>query len=260
MSASIAMIGFGALGGSAYQMLLAMGASVAGVLVPHDSQISQGPPVARSLAELLALKPSVVIECAGQGALRDYGPQVLAAGIDLVPASVGLFADQGFLDVMLNAAEKGGSVIRVPSGAMVGIDGLSAARLVGVERVTYRGTMAPQALKNFQATGTIEGRVLAYEGTAREAVFKFPKNANLTATIALASVGFDKTRVELYVDPTVTSNIHELEASGDFGSIHVKVSGRRISESSPSSRIVAGSLVQAAVGSNFTRLSGASKV
>lgn len=137
---------------------------------------------------------------------------------------------------------------------MVGIDGLAAATLVGVESVVYRGTMAPGALQNYANGDAVLTRTVAYRGTAREAVPKFPKNANLTGTIALAGVGFDRTRVELVVDPDVTASLHELEASGAFGHFIVRVSGNRISDSSPSSRIVAGSLVQAALGSGFSRL------
>lgn len=56
------------------------------------------------------------------------------------------------------------------------------------------------------------------------------------------------------MDPGVKANVHELEACGAFGSFRVRVEGNRISEASPSSRIVAGSLVQAALGSGYTLL------
>ncbi|CPL54796.1 L-aspartate dehydrogenase [Bordetella pertussis] len=84
---------------------------------------------------------------------------------------------------------------------------------------------------------------------------RFPKNVNLTGTIALAGIGFDRTRVEMLIDPDATANVHELLARGEFGDFHARVSGLRISESSPSSRIVAGSLAQAALGSGFLALS-----
>jgi aspartate dehydrogenase len=69
----------------------------------------------------------------------------------------------------------------------------------------------------------------------------------VTATIALAGVGFERTEVELVVDPEAVDNRHEIAASGFFGTFAVTVQGRRISPSSPSSRLVAGSLLSAAV-------------
>ena len=70
----------------------------------------------------------------------------------------------------------------------------------------------------------------------------------------MAGVGFDNTHVELIVDPSVSRNVHVLEASGAFGEFSVQVSGHRISETSPSSRIVPGSIAQAALGTGYTLL------
>jgi len=171
-----------------------------------------------------------------------------------VPASVGALVDEPYRMSLIRAAGKRSRQIRIPSGAMTGIDGLAAARLAGLDSVLYRGTMPAHALRNFEARTPILRKTLVFQGSANEAVSRFPKNANLTGTIALAGIGFEATRVELYIDPDTEANIHELMASGAFGEFHVRVSGHRISETSPSSRIVPGSLVQAALGSAFILL------
>lgn len=139
------------------------------------------------------------------------------------------------------------------SGAIPGIDGLVAARHVGIDSVLYRGTVPPQGL---EGVGPVQGqdKVLVFRGTAREAVSRFPKNVNLTGTIALAGIGFDRTRVEVWVDPIAKTNLHELYAEGTFGKFSVSISGVRIAPGSPSSRLVTGSLVQAALGSNYTSM------
>jgi len=202
----------------------------------------------------LAQHPTVIVECAGQAALAQYGREILGAGVHLVPASVGALVDDGLRRSLLDAAMANHSQLRLPSGAIAGIDGLAAARHGGVDKVLYRGTMSPASLQRY-VDEPLPEQGLVFSGPARVAVSKFPKNANLTGTIALAGIGFDETQVEMHTDPTVDSNIHELIVQGDFGHFHVKVSGRRISDTSSTSRIVAGSLAEAALGSAFLNLS-----
>ena len=62
-----------------------------------------------------------------------------------------------------------------------------------------------------------------YDGTAREAVAKFPKNVNVAATISLGGLGFDKTKVQVVADPTVNQNIHEIRARGAFGTFEIRL-------------------------------------
>lgn len=256
MGIRIGLIGYGTLGqaGAAHVAALNGACSISGVLVRASGIGRTGYLRASTdVEEFMAFGHDVVIECAGQQALRDYGVAVLAHGVDLVPASVGALVDDGLRNALRAAAQAKGSVVRLPSGAIAGIDGLAAARHAGIDEALYRGTMPPHALK---APGAAQLRVrtVVFEGTAREAAAKYPKNANLTGMIALAGAGFDKTRVELIADPAVERNVHELRVNGAFGEFEVRVSGRRISDTSPSSWLVAGSLVQAATGSNFTRL------
>jgi aspartate dehydrogenase len=58
---------------------------------------------------------------------------------------------------------------------------------------------------------------LIFEGTADEAIAGFPQNINVSATLALAGVGFEKTIVRIAVDPTSTHNVHVIEVEGEFG-------------------------------------------
>jgi aspartate dehydrogenase len=62
-----------------------------------------------------------------------------------------------------------------------------------------------------------------FRGSAREAVYRFPANANVAAISALAGIGFDRTNVELVADPNIGENCHHLTACGDFGALHIKV-------------------------------------
>ena len=64
-----------------------------------------------------------------------------------------------------------------------------------------------------------------FTGTAREAATKFPANANVAATIALAGLGMDETMVELTVDPTINKNKHTIVAEGGFGQMTIELVG-----------------------------------
>jgi aspartate dehydrogenase len=165
---------------------------------------------------------------------------------------MGLFADNAVLAQFRDAAREGRSRMRIPCGAVAGIDGLRAARRLGLDSVTYRFVMSPGAWPHTVAAGSgVAGRsaseTVVFRGRAAEAARSYPRHANLTATIALAGLGLDRTDVEFVVDTLAVRNRHEIEAAGYFGSLSVVVEGHRISESSPSSRLVAGSLLDAAV-------------
>jgi aspartate dehydrogenase len=67
-----------------------------------------------------------------------------------------------------------------------------------------------------------EPRVV-YEGRAKEAVLKFPQNVNVAATLSLAGLGPERTRVRIVADPTVDRNIHEIHAEGAFGSFEIRL-------------------------------------
>ncbi len=252
----IGLIGLGAIGGAIVEtaarlpeQCMVVGALVTGTPRPRPAVAF---PCVQRLPDLLRVGADVVIECAGQVALREHGPAVLASGCDLVPASIGLFADPEAMRLFVDPARAGRGQIRLSSGAVAGIDGLLGARMLGLDQVRYRFVMSTQAWAHAidpatSMPGRTASETIVFRGLAREAARLFPRHANVTATISLAGAGFENTEVELVVDAEAVDNRHEIEASGYFGRMSVGVTGRRISSSSPSSRLVAGSLLAAAV-------------
>jgi len=235
----VALIGFGAIGRAVAEGLLAdaAGPALVGVLVRPGRvdearrALPAGVAVAATLPELLALGPDLVVECAGQEAVRALGEEVLAAGPDLMVISTGALAEARVHDRLVARARAAGSRVLVPAGAIAGLDGLGALRLAGLTRVTYVSVKPPEAWRGTPAEdsvdlGALREPAIVFEGSAREAALAFPKNANLAATVALAGLGLDATRVRLVADPAASGNTGRIEAESAIGTMRVEMAGR----------------------------------
>ncbi len=271
MPVRLGLIGLGAIGTLVVELARRSPAVIelvgAVVADPLRARAADAPPCVADAAALLARRPDCVIECGGQQALARHGAAVLEAGVDLVPASVGLLADDVERARLERAAQRGRGRLRLSAGAIVGIDGLIAARHVGLDQVVFRSVMSEAAWATHAASAHVSQRAsepaggdaattgvplapsqrLVFRGSAREAARRYPKHANLAATIALAGLGFERTQVELVADARATRNRHAIHASGAFGRFELEVQGERIAAHSASSRLVAGSLLATAL-------------
>jgi aspartate dehydrogenase len=232
----IALIGYGAIADDVVRCLEVRGeiSSLAGILVRPQQLPRLRPkasgrfPLVEELAALLDLEPAIVIEAAGHEAVARLGAAVLARRIDLLIASVGALADRKLAQALVAAAPTG-TELWIAAGAVAGIDGLLAARTAGLRSVTYTSLKAPEAWNGTPAQEVLAGesaqtgRVIFFRGSAREAAAKFPQNANVAATIALASLGLDRTRVLLGSDPHVSGPLGIIEAEGEFGRFNFEI-------------------------------------
>ena len=177
---------------------------------------------------LIELAPAVVAECAGHGAMRQYAPALLSHGIDVICSSVGVLADREFEAQVAKASADGGGRLWIPSGAVAGIDGLLAARTAGLNEVTYTSIKPPAAWDGTPGERLLvgaarEARTAFFEGSAREAATQYPQNANVGATVSLAGLGLDRTRVRLVSDPSATGPLGIIEAEGGFGRMRFEI-------------------------------------
>jgi len=156
------------------------------------------------------------VEAASVEAVQTYGCQALESGKDLVILSVGALADSEFREKICDIARRHNRKIHVPSGAIMGLDNLKIGSVSELHSVTLRTTKPPHSLGS-----TAETRTLLFSGTADECVRRYPKNANVSIALELA-VEHD-VQVELWADPAVSNNIHEIIVSGEFGEVYTKV-------------------------------------
>ncbi|MCA0848782.1 aspartate dehydrogenase [Salipiger thiooxidans] len=219
----VGLIGYGAIGQSVARLLLAQPGHALGIVtrsVPEDG-FGPGTEALGDLEALLDWRPDAVIEAASAEAFAAFAPACLEAGIDVVAASVGALQDAALHERIKRLCDRTGSRLVVPSGAVGGIDHIAAAALHPETRVTYISRKPPAAWVAELATlglseASQKGPVTLFEGDAREAAARYPKNLNAGLTIALAA-GFERTSVQVLADPAATGNTHEIRIEGPLG-------------------------------------------
>ena len=217
--------------------------------LPADKNSVGNHPVVQTWEDLRALRPELIVECAGHSAVRAYGVKALNAGIDLIVVSTGSLADENLCHDLKTAAERSTAQLKLPAGALPGVDALSAGRLAGLRKVTLRSSKPPKAWSGTPAEkkldlAAITEPTVIFSGNAREAALAFPKNANVAATAALAGLGFEATTVTLVADPNVTHNAHRLEAEGAFGRLILEINANPSPDNPKTSHMAALSIMR----------------
>lgn len=248
----LTLIGFGAIGRSVYQRMLGH----PGVLITHivvskgkvaalQTELGLGVTVTHQVPETTPL----VLECAGHTALTAHVLPALRRGTECAVLSIGALSEPGLPEQLQAAAEHGGTQLHLLAGAIGGVDALSAALQAGLDSVTYIGRKPPAGWRGSPAEQLVNLDALTeptviLEATAREAARLYPKNANVAATLSLAGLGLDHTLVRLIADPGVTDNIHEFEAKGAFGEMHVRMRGKPLADNPKTSALTVLSAVR----------------
>ena len=223
------IIGFGRIGRRLEQRL----PGAAAILVRSLQASAVGKTACTTIDAFIAAKPAIAIECASGPALVEYGPKLLAAGIDLVPLSLTAFADPAVERRLIEAAESGPGRLEIAPGAIGTLDLLATAREDGLRRVVYRQIKPPAmwrltpaaALADLSAIGV---RQVFFRGSVREVARHMPGNLNTSVGVALAGLGLDGTEAELVADPAISETAHELEVHAAPGNAALKLGGRDV--------------------------------
>jgi aspartate dehydrogenase len=168
-----------------------------------------------------ASRADFLVECA----VADVVKEVLDASMkhhrDCLIMSVGGLLDH--LDLLEKAREQGIQV-RVPSGALCGLDGIRAAMEAGLHSVTLTTRKPPKGLAGAPylvehgiSLDNLTEPMVIFEGTALEAFKAFPQNVNVAGALSIMGIGPVETRVRIIADPRATANVHEVVAEGAFG-------------------------------------------
>jgi aspartate dehydrogenase len=123
---------------------------------------------------------------------------------------------------LIALARQNGGQIAVPTGALIGLDAVTAAaegKIQSVRMVTRKPLNglagAPYLVENNIDIAGITEPLKIFEGTARDAAKGFPANLNVAVALSLAGLGPDRTTLQIWADPTVTRNVHCVEVESD---------------------------------------------
>ena len=256
---NIALIGCGAIGRSVLELLqtqphITTGWIVVSRTTPELLQTAQRLAPHAQVVQALPVdaSPDLLVECAGHSALTQHVQPALQRGIAAVVTSIGALSAPGMVEAIEAAARQGGTQVQLLSGAIGGIDALASAKVGGLDHVTYTGRKPPLSWSGTPADAlcdlaTLREALCIFEGTAREAAQLYPKNANVAATVSLAGLGLDHTRVRLWADPAVSDNVHHVQASGAFGSLELTLRGKPLVTNPKTSALTVYSVVRAIV-------------
>ncbi len=193
------------------------------------AELKNAAPQVLAIAEM-AQHVDLIVEAASQMAVPEVASTALSAGCDVMIMSIGAFADEKLRDTIFGLAKEQGCKVYLPSGAIVGLDGLKSAMSADVYSVTLttqkppRGLAgAPYIVRNNIDLDKITSRTVIFDGTANEAVKAFPANVNVAASLSIAGIGFERTKVRVVADPSLSTNVHEISVEGEFGKFNTKV-------------------------------------
>ena len=222
----IAVAGLGAIG---TRVVEALDRGIDGLVLTAVSV--QNPDKHRSRLASLTRPPAVlpiealvdvadtVIECAPSKLVRSIVAPFVSKGKTAIVLSAGALLDH---EDLIELAQQNGGQIVVPTGALIGLDAVTAAavgKIHSVRMVTrkpVRGLAgAPYIVENNIDIEHITEPLKIFDGSAREAAKGFPANVNVAAALSLAGIGPDRTTIEIWADPALTRNIHRIEVDSD---------------------------------------------
>lgn len=161
----------------------------------------------------------MVVEAAPAAVFEQIVGPAASAGRIAVVSSAGALLPR--MHLVEQAKASGGRII-VPTGALLGLDAVRAAAEGAVESVTLVTRKPPRGLAGapyLEQNGidvlAITAPTRVFAGSAREGAKGFPANVNVAAALALAGIGPDRTRLEIWADPTVTRNTHTVKVEAD---------------------------------------------
>ena len=250
----VGIAGFGTIGGGVGR---ALDAGIEGLVLEAVSGRDEAKAKAASAKlkrpvdvvspEDLAKRCDVIVDAAPAAAFASIAEPVVKAGKILVTVSgAALLRNTHVIDL---AKASGGRII-LATGALLGLDAVRAAAETEIHSVTMVTRKPPHTLlgsphlveNNIDVTNVKEP-LKVFDGTAREGAKGFPANVNVAAALGLAGIGVDRTKLQIWADPTVTRNTHTIKVDADSARFEMTIENVPSPEKPATGKITALSVI-----------------
>ena len=175
----------------------------------------------------LAERVDIVVECVPKAVFREIAEPALARGRVLITVSgAALLVTSDLVEL----AQQNGGRILLASGAILGLDALRAAAEGNIKSVTMVTRKPPRSLRGapyLEERGididALDGPLRVFEGSAAEGAQGFPSNVNVAAAVGLAGIGPQRTRLEIWADPSAERNMHTVRVEADSARFEMSI-------------------------------------
>ncbi|MCK0149729.1 aspartate dehydrogenase [Marivita sp. S6314] len=251
----IGIAGMGAIGTRVAQELDRggiPGCTLAGIAVRNaeraaDANARLTQPVPNHSLQEIAQQCDVIVECLPPQLFLDLARPVVQAGKTLIVLSASqLLGQQALLD---EAAQTGARIV-IPSGAMLGLDAIKAVAVGDIQSVVIETRKPVAGLinapyvkdQNLKLDGLTEPYQII-EGAVSDIAKVFPANVNVAAAVSLAGIGPDRTRMEVWADPSLERNLHTVRVISDSSDFTMSIQNRPSMENPATGKITALSVI-----------------
>ena len=218
MKTRIGLIGYGTIGNAVHRMIDSDPKNGMEISFIHDADSSRLTDLAPNLvlsdlADFESRDVDLVVEMAHPDVSRQWATRILRK-TDYMFISVTALADKALEESLKATTLEHSTRAYLPHGGGVGVDALLESRDIW-EEVSVVMKKPPGNIDCLAAgidPGSITAETVLYDGSARDICPMFPRNVNTIATIAYASLGFDRTNAKLVVNPDWNTAVVALHA------------------------------------------------
>jgi aspartate dehydrogenase len=256
MTHKVGVAGFGTIGAAVGRRLNAglEGMMLAGVTSGRREKaraalVAMGSAAPVLSPDELAAECDLIVECAPTEAFMTIAKPAMEAGRQMVTVSAAALIEN--MHIVELARERGGRII-LATGALLGLDAVRAAAKGEIRSVTMITRKPSRSLRGAPYLDQIGIDVMSlteptllFNGSAREGARGFPANVNVAAALALAGIGPDRTRLEIWADPSLVRNTHTITVDADSAAFEMTIQNVPSPEKPGTGRITAYSMIAA---------------
>lgn len=192
-----------------------------------------------NLPSFLQSPIDLVIEAATVEVVKDNLLEILQAK-DALIISIGALVEDVFVEKIQDIAAENKHQLYLPSGA---IGGLDLVKNVFATNTVEEVTLTTKKPAHTLVDETLTKEEVIFDGSAKAAIAKYPRNMNVSIALSLAGIGFERTRVKLIADPSIDKNIHSINIGGAFGEADFTIANNPLPTNPHSSYLAAISII-----------------